>query len=124
MWHAWCLHFGILQDLGTILGHSVAQENTLWVPGFDFCDYEWISSSDLESFSGTSDQTCFLVFHQMFLFVSVFFGFESGRSGLEKQGFGVRCIAKTNFSQKSELSSSTGPFSILHVSGWPWDLFS
>ena len=29
-------------------------------------------------------------------------GAESGRLGLQQQGFGVRCVAKTNFSQKFE----------------------
>ena len=29
IWHAWCLHVGVLGDPGTILGHWGTQERTL-----------------------------------------------------------------------------------------------
>ena len=37
-------------------------------------------------------------------------GFESGRLGFKKQAFGVRGVAKTNFSQKLEFCCFEGPF--------------
>ena len=36
IWHTRCLHFGVLGDSGTMLGHWGAQERTRWGPGFDF----------------------------------------------------------------------------------------
>ena len=36
IWHAWWLHFGVLAEPGTILGHWGAQQRTLSGQGLDF----------------------------------------------------------------------------------------
>jgi hypothetical protein len=42
IWHARWLNFGVLGDLGTILGHSGSQQRTLCGPCSDFINFRWI----------------------------------------------------------------------------------
>ena len=103
IWQAWCLHFCTLGDHGTIQGHLGAQERRSWGQAWIFIDFEWISGPHFESFPGSLDQHLCVVFMLVCrtLFQKIL-GSESGRLGLQKQAFGVRWVAKTNFSQKSE----------------------
>ena len=77
----------------------------LGVQALIFIDFGWMLGPHFDSFSEMFD--IFLCFFSMLVSRSLLLtilGSESGRLGLQKQGFGMRSVAKTNFSQKSEFS--------------------
>ena len=88
-WHSWCLHFGVLGDSGTILGHCRAGERTLWSPGLDL---DWFLVSvgtpfwELVGYIGPR-KLYFFTLVSRFRF-PVMCGSESGFLGFENQAFG------------------------------------
>ncbi len=85
--------------------HWEAQERRPCRPGLDFYGL-WVDF-------GTPFRKLFCDLGLTFVFFSMLvsrsllltiLGSESGRLGLQKQAFGVRCVAKIEFSQISELA--------------------
>ncbi len=107
VWQAWWFHFGSLGVHFGTLGHHGGpweqQEGHVGVWNRIFIDFGTISGTHFESFlePRAKIRFSFFVLVSRSLFASIFES-KSGRLGLPKQGFGVRDIAKTEFSQKSE----------------------
>ena len=91
--HAQCLRFGVLTDLGTILGRRGAQERPLSSPAVDF--YRFVGAFrdhilEVVWYLGRKkNMLCVLVPRPFFL---IFFGYEFGCVE-----FGMRRIAKIDF---------------------------
>ena len=98
IWHAWCLHFGVRGDPGTILGHWGAQERTLWGQGLDFNRFLVHLGTPFREFFGYLGQkkVYYFMLASRLLFLMIL-GSESGCLGWEDQVFGIGCIAKINF---------------------------
>ena len=99
-WQAWCLHFDILVDRGSIKGLLGAQERILWGAGgcgLRFCTILGaLRFPILTAFRVHWTKKVYFVMLVSRLLFLVVFETESGCLQLEKHGFDIRSIAKTN----------------------------
>ena len=109
IWEAWCLNLCTLGSYFAILGAPWATlgaaGRTCGDPGSHFCRFWHDLGPHSESFSGTNGKKFGVVsrFGSM-PFSTPISGSKSGHLGLPKRGFRMEGIAKTNFSQKPEIS--------------------